>query len=408
MVFFGYVLVKLSTLCSFFTVGIAHDGQRNTSSTPSITTDLPRLKTISEIPKLIASSNLVFTVTPPFDSQTFVSISLPPCHPHDRSMSPLGCREPSTSASFTALTASSSSIGIPAATTSVVWKTVRVTVTKTRTVFPPPRTTVQTQTYNTQGTQLSYRAESITRVDHADRFIIAAITTVTSVLDSWGIPQEPDTFTPTPASPKLPSQHAPARLCSANTAQWCEEIGGRTFVVTVSNGHVVPATDSVLHSTATESLVEVITSVSDFSTLETSRTLSMASRRGSISSSVSPPSTGTSPSSSNSISRSSSSLSSTPSQSLRAQSSGLRKMKNPWLLLAVCCAGAMMFEMGVWTERTKQEQAKDSNDENETKGEMSETKAVHDEETEDTSVGEVKENVDDDMAGEMLGEWHII
>ncbi|PVH82035.1 hypothetical protein DL98DRAFT_587044 [Cadophora sp. DSE1049] len=444
MLSFQQLLGKLGTFCLLFAFTIAHDKQPAPSSTSLATQELPPLETNSQIQSIASSNKSVFTFTPPFASQTFVSISLPICPPHDHSLSPLGCREPSTSISPQYIPASTS-INLPAEATNVVWKTIRVTVTKTRTVFRPRGSTLSTQASNSKEPEVLHRAElgSITKINSSDQITIQAIITVTSVLDSWGIPQEPDTYTSPPLSsttadspststtvttitippapteppngnpsPTVRSQYPPPTPCSANVAQYCVAIGGRTFVVDVSNGQAVLPTDSVLHSTATERPDVIITPVTEPPSSEQSPTPSSTS----ISSS-SPTSVPSSSTSSNLPSSSANSTSSSQSASIQTSpttSTGLRKTKNPWLLLAVCCAGAMMYEMGVWTEKSKEEKSKTAEDEKKANGKnKTEDDKVEMDITDDTGEGgesadKAKENVEAKPSKEMLNEWNIV
>ncbi|KAH7386384.1 hypothetical protein BKA64DRAFT_142439 [Cadophora sp. MPI-SDFR-AT-0126] len=431
MISFGLVLSKLSTLCLLFTFTIAHEDQGAPSSRTLPTPEVQPLETNSQTRGSVSSDNPVFTFTPPFASQTLVSISVPLCHLQDHSLSPLGCREPSTSLTSTNLPAPRST-SHPAEATDVVWKTIRVTVTKTRTVFRPQGSTLETYTSNHKEPQLSHRAEpgSITKVNSGDQISIQAIITVTSVLDSWGIPQEPDTYTPPPLSstsadgpptsttvntitdssisqygspsPTVRNQYPTPTPCSANTAQDCVDIGGRTFVVGVSNGQAVLTTDSVLHSTATKAPSVAITPVTE----------ALSSERSFIPSSTSGSSWSTSSGLAIPNSSSSSSSPSASSQTSPTTSTGLRKTKNPWLLLAVCCAGAMMYEIGVWTEKTEEEKAKAAEEEAKKKSnDKAEKKDTNDEVEEDESAGKSKENVqaqEETPVRESLNEWNIL
>lgn len=249
------VFANLSTLCLLFAVTTAHEEPTAPSSISLTAKNTQSLDTSSQTRLSTSSNRPLFIFTPPFSSQTLFSISVPPCPPHDPSLSPLGCKEPTTSPSATNSPPSTLPT-LPIIATNVVWKTITVTVTSTRTVFGPRRSTSSTYTSNSKEPKLQYRnkLESITTTDSEGKITVQAITTVTSILDGWGIPQEPNSYTPPPlpsatddassalttlattplppeatvpvygnpnlsASPTIHNQYPPPIPCSANTAQ---------------------------------------------------------------------------------------------------------------------------------------------------------------------------------------------
>lgn len=189
------------------------------------------------------------------------------------------------------------------------------------------------------------------------------------------------------------------------------DLGGRTFVVDVSNGLAVPPTDSVLHSTSTKIPGVVIVPVTEStSPIQSSTPLSTSTST----SALNPGSVPSTSSAALASGRNSTASSRLPSSQISPiPSSGLRKTKNPWLLLAICCAGAMMYEMGVWTEKTKEEQAKAAEEEAKKKKLMDEAEknCTKGEGEGSESAGKSKDDADGEAeapAKESLNEWNMV
>ncbi|KAL2065556.1 hypothetical protein VTL71DRAFT_3226 [Oculimacula yallundae] len=131
-------------------------------------------------------SSPTFTFTPPFASQTLVSIYLPACLPHDPTLTPLGCREPSAGSSFSN-TRNSAPIPTnpPSQATDFVWKTFVITVTRKETISQPcsrdPKST---------GLQTNHRplVGEAGKEQAGEQVLGREVITVISLLNSNGVP----------------------------------------------------------------------------------------------------------------------------------------------------------------------------------------------------------------------------
>ena len=178
----------------------------------------------------------------------------------------------------------------------------------------------------------------------------------------------------------------------------------------VSNGLAVPPTDSVLHSSSTKrpgvTIVPVTESTSPIQ-------ISIPSSTSTSTSTLNPGSVPSTNSATLNLGRNSTATSILPSsQTSPMTSSGLRKTKNPWLLLAVCCAGAMMYEMGVWTEKTKEDLAKAAEEEAKKKKLKDEAENGTKGEGEGSeSAGKSKDDAEGEEEAppkESLNEWNMV
>ncbi|KAH9205744.1 hypothetical protein DL95DRAFT_489824 [Leptodontidium sp. 2 PMI_412] len=420
MLFFQLILAVLSV--SLFNLTLAHGDQNVPSSSDSPTLGLSPLENVSQIPNSLESLlKPVFTFTPPFASQTFVSISLPLCLPHDPTLSPLGCREPSTSLSpANTLAPSPTPTTLVPQATNVVWKTVLVTVTRTSTVWRSSGNTFPTYAYKNKGRRVMDWKESATQIRSEDQVTTEAITTIISILDTNHVPEKQGTTSPPTPTDKenlestttppigygqsnVPHHFLPGTApipFSANSAQSCFDLEEKTDIAGV--GDVLP-TESVLHST--NMIIDPGTTIKCSLTTMTPKESPILS-----------PNSDTSSASSSTASSITASNSNDPStQTTAATSTGLRKMEHPYLLLAACAAGAMLYEMGVWSENGAEE-GKDAKDDKNKKGDKTK-KAGKEGAAQDANNAEgsksdnkAKENdaLDKKKSEESLSEWNLV
>ncbi|XMA14865.1 hypothetical protein WAI453_007656 [Rhynchosporium graminicola] len=154
------------------------------SLSSSRTTHIPTIWVVSTF-----ASDHDFSMTLPFINQTLVSISLPTCLPHNPSLSPLGCREPSTSNSLSSIPTSAPISSIPPSqATETIWKTILFTVTRQETMSPPYNSVLVTTVIKNEGRQIMVGTGEEKAVNQS---IVQKFVSITSVLNSNGVLQAP-------------------------------------------------------------------------------------------------------------------------------------------------------------------------------------------------------------------------
>ncbi|CZT52699.1 uncharacterized protein RSE6_14058 [Rhynchosporium secalis] len=154
------------------------------SLSSSRTTHIPTIWVVSTF-----ASNHDFSMTLPFINQTRVSISLPTCLPHNPSLSPLGCREPSTSNSLSSIPTSAPISSIPPSqATETILKTILFTMTRQETMSPPYNRVLVTTVIKNEGRQIMVGTGEEKAVN---QLIVQKFVSITSVLNSNGVLQAP-------------------------------------------------------------------------------------------------------------------------------------------------------------------------------------------------------------------------